>query len=376
MLDLKALNESFNRINLIKTSGKLFEDFCEDCSESGIEKEDILDWLSEHEQLWKDCEKHFVQDPTWLSADELEGFICEHEQACKDYAKAFSLSLNESLKESRKRRNGRLREALGGKTIFIDVSGGYDDDDTRLSLRHAHTHFGKDVDVYYFAQKVGKTPQGLGHGTDVSSVIKFIKKEGLRPEDVVVYTDEDITYGDYYFGNLYDYVDTIINPTKFRSIDARNNQRRRRNYAPLTTSDRGNELYKRSSRYHESLSQDLSDKHEMEHESEEDLEEGKSFDFDKLNKKLHGNIKLESTSKKLKENYYELGFSYEDPKKTELASYFNDLIYDALGDCFILAAAHIDGLPEPAELDSTSRSEKCISDLVKALVDEYYGKKY
>ena len=95
MLDLKTLNESFDRINLIKTSGKLFEEFCEDCSESGIEKEDILDWLSEHEQLWNDCEKHFVQDPTWLSADELESFICEHEEACKDYAKAFGLSFDE-----------------------------------------------------------------------------------------------------------------------------------------------------------------------------------------------------------------------------------------------------------------------------------------
>lgn len=95
MLDLKALNESFDRINSIKTSGKLFEYFCEDCSESGIEKEDILDWLSEHKQLWDDCEKHFVQDPTWLSADELEAFICDHDQACKDYAKAFGLSFVE-----------------------------------------------------------------------------------------------------------------------------------------------------------------------------------------------------------------------------------------------------------------------------------------
>lgn len=95
MLDLKALNESFDRINSIKTSGKLFEYFCEDCSESGIDKEDILDWLSAHEQLWNDCEKHFVQDPTWLSADELEGFICDHDQACKDYADAFGLSFGE-----------------------------------------------------------------------------------------------------------------------------------------------------------------------------------------------------------------------------------------------------------------------------------------
>lgn len=98
---LEILNESFDRINSIKTSGKLFEYFCEDCSESGIEKEDILDWLSEHEQLWNDCEKHFVQDPTWLSADELEGFICDHDQACKDYAKAFGLSFDaEELDES------------------------------------------------------------------------------------------------------------------------------------------------------------------------------------------------------------------------------------------------------------------------------------
>lgn len=95
MLDLKALNESFDRINLIKTSGKLFEEFTGDESESGIDKEDILDWLSEHEQLWNDCEKHFVQDPTWLSADELESFICDHDQACKDYAKAFGLFFDE-----------------------------------------------------------------------------------------------------------------------------------------------------------------------------------------------------------------------------------------------------------------------------------------
>lgn len=117
MLDLKALNESFNRINSIKNSGKLFEEFCEDCSESGIEKEDILDWLSEHEQLWDDCEKHFVQDPTWLSADELEGFICDHDQACQDYAKAFGLSLGESLKEEL---NGReMDECLDAITKII-----------------------------------------------------------------------------------------------------------------------------------------------------------------------------------------------------------------------------------------------------------------
>ena len=80
----------------------------------------------------------------------------------------------------------------------------------------------------------------------------------------------------------------------------------------------------------------------------------------------------------MKENYYELGFSYEDPKKTELASYFNDLIYDALDNCFISAAARVDGLPEPADLNSatTSRSERCIINLVKALVDEYYGNNY
>ena len=97
---LEALNESFNKINIENTSAKLFEDFTGDESESGIDKEDILDWLSDHEQLWTDCERHFHTDPNWLSADELESFICEHEQACKDYARAFGFSLEENLKES------------------------------------------------------------------------------------------------------------------------------------------------------------------------------------------------------------------------------------------------------------------------------------
>lgn len=97
---LEALNESFNKINIENTSGNLFEDFTGDESESGIDKSDILDWLSDHEQLWSDCERHFHTDPNWLSADELESFICDHEQACKDYAKAFGFALEENLKES------------------------------------------------------------------------------------------------------------------------------------------------------------------------------------------------------------------------------------------------------------------------------------
>ena len=96
---LEALNESFNKINIKNTSGKLFENFTGDESESGIDKEDILDWLSEHEQLWDDCENHFHTDPNWLSADDLEGFICDHDQACQDYEDAFGLSLEECLEE-------------------------------------------------------------------------------------------------------------------------------------------------------------------------------------------------------------------------------------------------------------------------------------
>lgn len=180
MLDLKALNESFNRINLIKTSGKLFEDFCEDCSESGIEKEDILDWLSEHEQLWNDCEKHFVQDPTWLSADELEGFICDHDQACQDYSKAFGLSLGECLKEALT--DADMDECLG---LITDI-----------------------IYKYY---------------------INDLSKENVQ--DLLGRLEAE----------LYDQIDFTD---------------------------------------------------QMRAENGEDLEEGKSFDFNKLNKKIHGNIRL------------------------------------------------------------------------------------
>lgn len=121
---LEALNESFNKINIENTSAKLFEDFTGDESESGIDKEDILDWLSDHEQLWADCERHFHTDPNWLSADELESFICEHEQACKDYARAFGFSLEENLKEGLKSdiklSPGKELTTKSGHKIIID----------------------------------------------------------------------------------------------------------------------------------------------------------------------------------------------------------------------------------------------------------------
>ena len=88
---LNLINESLDNIVIKETEPVLFEEFCEDCSEFGVEKEDILDWLSEHNQLWDDCEKHFRQNPERLSADDLEGFICDHPQAWRDYCSYFKV---------------------------------------------------------------------------------------------------------------------------------------------------------------------------------------------------------------------------------------------------------------------------------------------
>lgn len=68
---------------------------------------------------------------------------------------------------------------------------------------------------------------------------------------------------------------------------------------------------------------------------------------------------------------YNCDVSYSDPKKQELAEFFNDLIYNALDNCFIEADSKIEGLPGSDATDQ-DRSANAIANLVRALVSEYY----
>lgn len=85
-------------------------------------------------------------------------------------------------------------------------------------------------------------------------------------------------------------------------------------------------------------------------------------------------MKLYYKPRKLHEQYeadYICDAKYSDPVKQQLAEYFNDLIYEALDNCF-MGIPSIEGLPDPADVDDY-KSTAAIKNLVMALVDEYYG---
>lgn len=85
-------------------------------------------------------------------------------------------------------------------------------------------------------------------------------------------------------------------------------------------------------------------------------------------------MKLYFENRKLHEQYeadYICDAKYSDPVKQQLAEYFNDIVYEALDNCFMGVPA-IEGLPDPA-YNQDYKVDVAVKNLVMALVDEYYG---
>ena len=71
----------------------------ESLNEATVSPNSILDWLSDHEQAWKDFTMYFAgTDLSQLSTGEIVDWISEHDESYSDYERYFNI--NESLSEA------------------------------------------------------------------------------------------------------------------------------------------------------------------------------------------------------------------------------------------------------------------------------------
>lgn len=71
----------------------------ESLNEATVSPNSILDWLSDHEQAWKDFTMYFAgTDLSQLSTSEIVDWISEHDELYSDYERYFNI--NESLSEA------------------------------------------------------------------------------------------------------------------------------------------------------------------------------------------------------------------------------------------------------------------------------------
>lgn len=79
---------------------KTIEDNIEESlNEATVSPNSILDWLSDHEQVWKDFTMYFAgTDLSKLSTSEIVDWISEHDELYSDYERYFNI--NESLSEA------------------------------------------------------------------------------------------------------------------------------------------------------------------------------------------------------------------------------------------------------------------------------------
>lgn len=58
--------------------------------------EEIVNWLSDHEQAYDDACNHFQTDDLMtVKAEDVEAWICDHDQLCEDYCKYFGLDCDD-----------------------------------------------------------------------------------------------------------------------------------------------------------------------------------------------------------------------------------------------------------------------------------------
>ena len=95
------------------------------------------------------------------------------------------------INESRNRKRS-LREAVSAKVAYIDCSGSIDDDIIAKAEEDARNKYGIN-EFYYFTSYVSDNPDDVTEDgrTLLAPVVKHIKQSGLRPSEVIVYTDED-----------------------------------------------------------------------------------------------------------------------------------------------------------------------------------------
>lgn len=75
------------------------DDIDESLNEATVSPNSILDWLSDHEQVWKDFTMYFAgTDLSKLSTSEIVDWISEHDELYSDYERYFNI--NESLSEA------------------------------------------------------------------------------------------------------------------------------------------------------------------------------------------------------------------------------------------------------------------------------------
>lgn len=126
----------------------------------------------------------------------------EDEEDIENEEDVFEESFKKDCGKSKK-----LKESFGNKVVFIDISGSVEPEDAENCINHAKKNFGNNLDIYYFANNVSKNPDDVGYGTDTGNLVQFIRDKELSPEDVVIYTNDDINYG---YDDVHDYSDTII----------------------------------------------------------------------------------------------------------------------------------------------------------------------
>lgn len=89
---------------------------------SDIKKEDIIDWLSEHDQAFEDAKSHFnSEDLSEVDEDSLMDWIQDHDQLSKDFDSFFDIeSLDEAVSNLKKRKEiaQKIAEAESKKDLW------------------------------------------------------------------------------------------------------------------------------------------------------------------------------------------------------------------------------------------------------------------
>nr|DAP55328.1 MAG TPA: hypothetical protein [Caudoviricetes sp.] len=95
--DLDALHKGIDAI--VDFTEVYISNFNESLNEATVSPNSILDWLSDHEQVWKDFTMYFAgTDLSKLSTSEIVDWISEHDELYSDYERYFNI--NESLSEA------------------------------------------------------------------------------------------------------------------------------------------------------------------------------------------------------------------------------------------------------------------------------------
>ena len=99
-----------------------------------VEVDDILDWLAEHDQAWKDIITYFGSEDAVMEAslDDIVSWISDHEELSADFENKFSCKLEEAIKPNiesdelqalAKKHNIKILDAMNNGDLRMEGAG-------------------------------------------------------------------------------------------------------------------------------------------------------------------------------------------------------------------------------------------------------------